>query len=102
MKYIDKRRLLFQGGLSRADKTTVHNNIFIFLSSDDVSKKYIITKAIQKTAIEYSLSNVFDSAVIVNNKIMYSKHVMKNMFIYDHLLKKIQSWEAIVLMKYRL
>ncbi len=40
----------------RADKTTVHNKVFMFLSSKDVLDKYIVKKTIQKTAIEYDLS----------------------------------------------
>ena len=54
--YIDKCHLLFLGRLTRADKTTVHKKVFMFLSSEDVSDKYIVKKTIQKTAIEYDLS----------------------------------------------
>lgn len=54
----------------RADKTTVHDKVFMFLSSEDVSDKYIVTKTIQKTAIEYDLSlNVITDCVY--NKASY-------------------------------
>lgn len=80
--YIDKCRLLFIGRPMRADKTTVHNKVLMFLSSEDVQDKYIVSKTIQKTAIEYDLSNSFDVyANSVYNKTTFSKQVVKNVFI---------------------
>lgn len=75
-----------------------------FLSSDDVSAKIPYYKSYTKTAIEYNLSNVFYSSDIVHNRTMYSKHVIKNVFIYSQMLKKIQGWEPclIALLKYHL
>lgn len=68
----------------RADKTTVHNKVFMFLSSDDVSDKYIVTKTIQKTAIEYDLS------LNVNTDCVYNKY-FQNKLSRMCLLKRKQN-----------
>lgn len=82
--YIDKCRLLFLGRLVRADKNTVHNKVFMFLSSEDVPDKFIVSKTIQKTANEYDLSNSFDVyADCIYNKSLFSKQVVKNVFVEE-------------------
>lgn len=54
----------------------------MFLSSEDVSDKYIVTKTIQKTAIEYDLSlNVNTDCVY--SKAIFSKQVVKNLYIKE-------------------
>lgn len=44
----------------RAENITVHNKVFMFLSSQDVPDKYIVSETIQKTSIGYDLSNSVD------------------------------------------
>lgn len=44
----------------RADNITVHNKLFMFLSSENVPDKYIVSETIQKTSIGYDLSNSVD------------------------------------------
>lgn len=44
----------------RAENITVHNKVFMFLSSEDVPDKYIVSETIQKTSIGYDLSNSVD------------------------------------------
>lgn len=44
----------------RAENITVHNKVFMLLSSQDVPDKYIVSETIQKTSIGYDLSNSVD------------------------------------------
>lgn len=61
----------------RADTITVHKKVFMFLSSQDVPDKYIVSKTIQKTAIEHDLWNSFEVyGDSVYNKTIFSKQVI--------------------------
>lgn len=63
----------------RADKTLLHNKVFVFLSSKDVPDKYIVSKTNQKTTIEYDLSNSFNAYAESDfNKSLFLKQVVKN------------------------
>lgn len=76
----------------KADNITVHKKVFMFLSSQDVADKYIVSKTIQKTSIEYDLSNSVDvNGDSVYNKSIFSKQVVKNV-----LLKRKQNGTIVV------